>query len=191
MTVNAYIDYETNEFVVGNKRYSVQRKDWVKLGRVNSIKSHISMKLGGKVPFVDDDLETNPNTAFFTVDGRLVAVYDRESGKTLSVFDADTLVDVNVLNNTNEESAARKLLGKLAEGKELSLDDVRTKLKNSNVWKDYSKVDSQDDYDKFLDKYEEFADDIDSYFVPEELDRTADKLHYYQRQLDLDGLFGA
>lgn len=113
MTVSAYIDDGLDQFVVGNKRLNVTRKDWVKLGRVGSVEDHLVTKLGGKRPYIDDDIEENPNNAFFTVDGKLVAVYDRGTGKTLSVFDAPTLDYVNKPNENKAPTTAGKLLATL------------------------------------------------------------------------------
>lgn len=113
MTINAYIDDENNQFVVGNKRLNVTRKDWIKLGRSGDVADHLATKLGGKRPYVDDNIEENPNTVYFSADGKIIAILDRNNSKTLSVFDAPTLDYVNKPNENKEPTVAGKLIEKL------------------------------------------------------------------------------
>lgn len=89
-------------------------------------------------------------------------------------------------------SKASELMEKvgITEGT-MSLDDVRSKLKQSNVWKELLKVDSQESYDALLDKYSDWADEIDDHLNPDNIDISADKLHYYQKEFDLNGLLNA
>lgn len=128
MAVSAYIDDGLDQFVVGNKRLNVTRKDWVKLGRVGSVEDHLVTKLGGKRPYVDDNMEENPNNVFFTVDGKLIAVYDRETSKTLSVFDAPTLDYVNKPNEHKASTVAGKLIEKLTSNESIQLDKKSKRL---------------------------------------------------------------
>lgn len=74
-------------------------------------------------------------------------------------------------------SIAGKILEKM--GTVWTLDQVRNKL-NEKIWKEYSKIESQEDYDKFLAKYKRFGDLIDKYFVGGDLNATVNALHYQQ-----------
>lgn len=73
-------------------------------------------------------------------------------------------------------SVAGKLIEKM--GTVWTLDQVRNQL--NGIWKEYSKIDSQESYDKFLAKYKRFSDLIDKYFVGGDLNATVNALHYQQ-----------
>ena len=87
MTVYIEIDQRNTNFVLDNgKRIKVTKKDWIKQGRIADVEKLITEK--AEKPEID---RNNPNTAYFYVKNKLVAILDRESGKAVTIYTSPSL----------------------------------------------------------------------------------------------------
>jgi hypothetical protein len=111
--------------------------------------------------------------------------FDVKKSGSVWYFDdeATAMQEAERLNKERNVAGARahfSYVPKLVEeAMEHSLDNIRKGLKG--IMSRAQKVDSQEAYDKFLKGFGDHAEVVDSHVNPDSIDKTADSLHYHQK----------